>query len=98
MMSNQGSIPQSHSYSQGEENSVSVLPFCSTMVLAFGISMAGVRMRSGMRMRTHRMREILLNADKDANAFDKIWEWMQTRILTKAFASMFFLLGLVPDH
>ena len=24
-------------------------------------------------MRTHRMREILLNADKDVNAFDEIW-------------------------
>ena len=28
----------------------------------------GLRMRSGMRTRTHRMREILQNADKDANA------------------------------
>ena len=52
-------------------------------------------MRSGMRMRTHRMREILLNADKDANAFDEIWEWMRTRILTKAFASMRFCVCLV---
>ena len=51
---------------------------------------AGVRMRSGMRMRTHRMREILLNADKDAIVFDEIWEWMRTRILTKAFASLRF--------
>ena len=33
---------------------------------------AGIRMRSGMRMRTHRMREILVNADKDANASDRI--------------------------
>ena len=37
-----------------------------------GLRDPGVRMRSGMRMRTHRMREILLNADKDANAFDEI--------------------------
>ena len=33
---------------------------------------SGIRMRSGMRMRTHRMREILVNADKDANASDRI--------------------------
>ena len=46
------------------------------------------RGKYAMQMRMHRMREILLNADKDANAFDEIWEWMRTRILTKAFASM----------
>ena len=55
----------------------------------------GVRMRSGMRMRTHRMREILRNADKDANAFDEQWEWMRMRILAKAFASMLFCFDLV---
>ena len=41
-------------------------------LLRMGVSKAGIRMRSGMRMRTHRMREILLNADKDANASDRI--------------------------
>ena len=48
-------------------------------------------------MRMHRMREILQNADKDANASAGIWEWMRTRILTKAFAFMLFCPGHVLD-
>ena len=52
------------------------------------------RGKDAMRMGMHRMREILLNADKDANAFDEIWEWMQTRILTKAFASGLRMRGI----
>jgi len=55
---------------------------------------AGIR----MPMRKHRKREILLSADKDANASDGIWEWMQTRILTKAFTSMLFCPGLDLDR
>ena len=43
------------------------------------------------------MREILLNAVKDANASAGREEWMRTRILTKAFAFMPFFPGQVLD-